>query len=43
VVTDNGNFIVDATFTNIGDWCKLEQALISIPGKCSVNIVEWPG
>ncbi|XP_062519912.1 ribose-5-phosphate isomerase-like [Corticium candelabrum] len=32
VVTDNGNFVVDATFNEVYDWCKLQHKLICIPG-----------
>lgn len=32
VVTDNGNFIIDADFSTIQDPAKLEETLIRIPG-----------
>jgi len=32
VVTDNSNFIIDATFSEVSDWPKLNSDIISIPG-----------
>lgn len=32
VVSDNGNFILDWTFDKVGDWSKINNQLIHIPG-----------
>eukprot|EP00118_Oscarella_pearsei_P016593 m.159418 g.159418 ORF g.159418 m.159418 type:complete len:260 (+) comp38767_c0_seq7:21-800(+) len=32
VITDNGNFVVDATFGQVDDWQRMQQDLIGIPG-----------
>ena len=34
-MSDNGNFILDWTFDKVGDWSKINNQLIHIPGRFS--------
>ena len=37
VVSDNGNFILDWKFENVGDWTSINNQLHNIPGEFKKN------